>query len=142
MQPIAESLHHRCTASDNNCALQTRTQVDITSFDAIADELMYTWVLEANQARAEEDLGCTSLISVADIDLRAIGQYIVIRIVLACIVFSALVRTETIVLALRELVSRKHSSIVICTSFSQRNLGGTVHLLDFSDDLKLSSCTE
>ena len=111
MKPIAEGLHHRGRTSDDNGTLQTSSKVDITSLDAIGHQLMHTGVFEADERWLEEDLRCARLVRVADVDLGAVGQDIIIGVVLASsLILAALVRTVAVhmtIFAFLKLVGSK-----------------------------------
>ena len=83
MKSATEGLHHCGATRDNDRTLQTLAKVQVTSFDTITDELVDTGVLEPYQRWPEQDLRCTALVRIANVDLRTVWQDEVISIVLS-----------------------------------------------------------
>ena len=83
MKSATEGLHHCGATRDNDRTLQTLAQVQITSFDTIRDEFVNARVLKSYKRWSEQDLRCSTLIRIANVDLRTIWQDEVICIVLS-----------------------------------------------------------
>ena len=105
---------------------------------------MHTGVLEADQGGAEEDLGGTGLVCVADVDLGTIGKDVVIGVVLpSCgVILTTFTIAIVTIFALLQLIGGEQTCIVILAHFADSHLSLAVHFFDLTDDLELSCRTE
>lgn len=58
VQTLTEIFHHGGASSNDDRTVELLAQVNVAGLDAVDDELVHAWVLEADHRGAEKNLGC------------------------------------------------------------------------------------